>query len=243
MQELEPQEIIDQIRRQRTVTADGQTYPIRQHPIDAAEGRFLSEFISSRPEVVSVLEVGCAYGVSSLHIAGALSRRPGSEHLIIDPYQSTDWHGIGVTNLQRAAADFELREEPSEIVMPQLLGRNFDLVFIDGLHTFDQTFVDLYYANRLIKPGGYIVLDDANWASVAKAFTYFAAYPCYEVVGGASTFSNRVRSLGAKILKPLAETLFPRRLYDRYASAKYPTMVAFQKVAEDERDQAWFCSF
>ena len=101
------QAVIDEIRRTRTVTSrDGHTHPIRQHPIDAAEGRFLSEFISGRPEIMSVLEVGCACGVSTLHIAGAFSGRPRSEHLIIDPFQSTDWHGIGVANLDRAGIDF-----------------------------------------------------------------------------------------------------------------------------------------
>jgi predicted O-methyltransferase YrrM len=154
--------------------------------------------------------------------------------------------GIGVANLERAGVDFyELREEPSEIALPQLLrdGAEFDLVFIDGWHTFDQTLVDLYYANRLIKPGGYIVLDDADWLAVAKAISYFAAYPCFEIVGGASAFALRIRNLIGKVLKPIAETIFPRWLYDRYAAAKYPTMVAFQKIAEDERNYTWFRSF
>ncbi len=63
---MQPQAVIDEIRRQRTVTsADGKTYPIQKHGIDAAEGRFLSEFIASRPDITRTLEVGCAYGFSS----------------------------------------------------------------------------------------------------------------------------------------------------------------------------------
>ena len=35
--------------------------------------------------------------------------------MIIDPFQSTDWHNIGITNLKRAGFDFfELIEKPSE---------------------------------------------------------------------------------------------------------------------------------
>jgi predicted O-methyltransferase YrrM len=113
---MQPQAVIDEIRRQRTVTsADGKTYPIQKHDIDAAEGRFLSEFIASRPDITRTLEVGCAYGFSSLHITSALAGRQGTHHIIVDPFQSTDWSGIGVTNLDRAGVDFyELREEPSE---------------------------------------------------------------------------------------------------------------------------------
>jgi predicted O-methyltransferase YrrM len=116
----------------------------------------------------------------SLHIAAALGGRPRAQHIIVDPFQSTDWHGIGVANLDRAGVDlYELREEPSELVLPQLLrdGVEFDLVFIDGLHTFDQTFLDLYYANRLIKRGGYIIIDDATWPAVSKGYFAFRGLP------------------------------------------------------------------
>jgi predicted O-methyltransferase YrrM len=245
---MRPQAIIDEIRRQRTVTsADGKTYPIQKIPIDAAEGRFLSKFIASHPDIIRTLEVGCAYGLSSLHIASALAGRQGAHHLIIDPFQSTTWSGIGVANLDRAGVDFyELLEELSEIALPQLLkdGARFDLVFIDGWHTFDQTLLDMYYANRLVRLGGYIIVDDANWASVSKAISYFAKYPCYEIAGGASAPVARLANIIAKVLKPIAETMFPRWLYDRwYHASKYPSMVALQKVAEDERSATWFRSF
>jgi predicted O-methyltransferase YrrM len=247
LNKMRTQTIIDEIRQKRTVTStDGKTYPIKKHGIDAAEGRFLTEFIASRPDIIRTLEVGCAYGLSSLHIAGALARRPGAHYTIIDPFQNTDWSGIGVANLDRAGVDFyELREEPSEIALPALLadGAEFDLVFIDGWHTFDQTLLDMYYANRLIKSGGYIILDDADWVAVSKAVSYFATYPCYEMVDGASAPALRLPGLIVKLLKPVAETVFPRWLYDRYAVAKYPSMVALQKVTDDERSYRWFRSF
>ena len=54
----------------------------------------------------------------------------------------------------------------------------------------------------------------------------------------------RVINLLAKLLKPLAETIFPRWLYDyAYRLGKYPSMVALQKVAEDDRSFRWFRSF
>jgi predicted O-methyltransferase YrrM len=245
---MQAQALIDEIRRERTVTgADGKTYPLQKHAIDTAEGRFLSEFIAGRPDIIRALEIGCAYGLSSLHIASALAGRPEARHVIIDPFESTAWNGIGVTNLDRAGIDFyELREKPSEIALPELLNERaeFDLAFIDGWHTFDQTLIDMYYANRLVKVGGYIIIDDANWISVSKAISQFANYPCYEIVGTSSGRVIRVVNLLWKIVKPFAEAFFPHWLYDYfYGLGKYPSMVALQKVAQDERNWKWFRSF
>jgi predicted O-methyltransferase YrrM len=245
---VQAQAVIEEIRRQGTVTGtDGRTYPIRKHGIDLAEGRFLSEFIASRPDIIRTLEIGCAYGLSSLHIASALAGRPEAHHIIVDPLESTAWHGVGLANLDRASIDFyELREKPSEIALPELLeeGAEFDLVFIDGWHTFDQTLVDMYYANRLVKVGGYIIIDDANWISVSKAVSHFTAYPCYEIVGGSSGRVMRVVNLLWSFVRPFAVAFFPHWFYDYfYRRGKYPSMVALQKVARDERNWKWFRSF
>src|ERR1700730_7046516 len=244
---MQAQALIDEIRRERTVTAeDGKTYPIHKHGIAVAEGSFLTEFIAGRPNVIRTLEVGCAYGLSSLHIASALAGRPGAHHVIVDPDESTAWSGVGVTNLDRAGIDFyELREEPSEIALPQLLkeGAEFDLAFIDGWHTFDQTLIDMYYANRLVKVGGYIIIDDADLISVSKAISYFAEVPCYKIVAGAAGPVTRVVNVLWRLGKPFAELLFPRWLYDYfYGLGKYPSMVAMQKVTEDNRNWKWFRS-
>ena len=68
----------------------------------------------------------------------------------------------------RTGFDFIIfKEELSEIALPSLLkekeGR-FDLIFIDGLHSYDQVMLDFYYANRLIRIGGFIVFDD-TWVN------------------------------------------------------------------------------
>ena len=39
-------------------------------------------------------------------------------------------------------------------------GERFDLIFLDGLHLFDQTLRDLIHAIQRLKPGGAIVIDD-----------------------------------------------------------------------------------
>src|SRR5262245_60024635 len=80
--------------------------------IDALEGAFLQDVIRGvRPTVG--LEVGCAYGVSSLFICEALREVGARQHIIIDPYQhgsnhtgpDSGYEGIGLLNLKRAGYD------------------------------------------------------------------------------------------------------------------------------------------
>ena len=73
-----------------------------------------------------VLEIGCAYGISSLYIGEALKRREHPQHTIIDPLQNSYWQVIGIHNLRSAGyLDFvQLIEMPSEIVLPRFLEEN-----------------------------------------------------------------------------------------------------------------------
>jgi predicted O-methyltransferase YrrM len=50
--------------------------------IDPREGELLNK-------VIRTLEVGCAYGMSALHICNAVDGREGAIHTIIDPFQHT----------------------------------------------------------------------------------------------------------------------------------------------------------
>jgi hypothetical protein len=175
--------------------------------------------------------------------------------VIIDPFQHQSWHGVGVYNLQRAGFSFyELIEKPSEFILPELVQREagtYDLVFIDGFHTFDQVLLDFYYANRLIRIGGYIVLDDCNMASISRAVAYMVKYPCYRLIsgfGGNLHKNSLVRRIGyaARFILPssLAGYILPKNIYDRYYSrVMYPSMVVLRKIEEDKRSWDWFATF
>ncbi|MER3432470.1 MAG: hypothetical protein C4288_03335 [Leptolyngbya sp. ERB_1_1] len=244
--------VIDEIFQTRIVIdRTGQSHPLHSN-VDQQEGEFLFNLIDSDPNIEKTLEIGCAYGLSSLHICAALSKRSAAHHWILDPFQHKQFHGIGITNLERSNFNFfKLIEEPSEFALPTIAKEqpnSFDLVFIDGWHTFDHTLLDLFYANRLIKVGGYIVVDDCGMASVSKAVSYVANYPALEI----KTQSQRPKT-GTSTLKQIVKTaippaiaqyVLPHHLYDYYyVRTLYSSMVAFQKVAEDDRNWNWFQSF
>ena len=68
-----------------------------------------------------------------------------------------------------------LIEKKSYEAMPELLKKeeeNFDFIFIDGWHTFDYTLVDFFYADKLLRKGGIIIIDDATHLGVKKCLKY-----------------------------------------------------------------------
>jgi len=126
-----------------------------------------------------VIEVGLAYGSSALAIAEALcsSGMPQVSHIIIDAFQATAYDNVGLDllNAARVADQITFIGEASSIALARLATDRVtaDAAFVDGSHRFHEVFVDLYFLRKLVRPGGLIILDDAEWPSVATALRYF----------------------------------------------------------------------
>lgn len=144
--------------------------------LPAADANLLVAVLDA--EVRSVIEIGLAYASSALAIAESLVTHGSGNwrHVIVEPYQSLFDH-VGVELLTDAGLEgrYELIEEESQIALPRLAadGELFDAAFVDGSHKFHNVFVDLYYLQRLVAPGGLVVLDDCGWEPVATAVDYF----------------------------------------------------------------------
>jgi predicted O-methyltransferase YrrM len=226
--------------------------------IPAAEGLCLQR-VCSAPDVRKTLEVGCAYGLSAMFICNSFAGKAGScRHTMIDPYQSSVFGRRGIRNLEEAGLrDFQLLEEPSELALPRLVaaGERFDAALIDGYHTFDQTIVDFYYINRLLRVGGYLAIDDCNLPAVNRAVRYMLTYPCYRFVCSTAHGSRGRGAIGAAkwalsiLLKPLTWPL-GKASYEIFDGSLISTrvlrladtarMLVLQKVAEDQRWVSWF---
>ena len=68
----------------------------------------------------------------------------------------------------------ELHEELSYRALPQLeqAGTRVDLAFIDGWHTFDFAFVDFFFIDKMLREGGVVLFDDADWRSIRPILRY-----------------------------------------------------------------------
>lgn len=156
------------------------------------EGVYLYNFTMkfNKPRV---MEVGMANGISSFFICSALKKN-GGNLVSIDPYQTTKWNSMGMKLLK----EYDLHnyqtliEKKSYSALPYLLDKRkkFDIIFIDGWHTFDYTLVDFFYGDLLLEIGGYIIIDDVLHHGVDKSVKYINKnYRHFEKVKGPSTFA------------------------------------------------------
>jgi predicted O-methyltransferase YrrM len=220
-----------------------------QFEISPEEGELLSSIIRDDPGILRTLEVGCAYGLSSLYICFSLKGRMGASHTIIDPYQSIHYDGIGIKQLEEAGIDFfNLIEDKSEIVLPSLLKQmegTFDFVFVDGFHTFDHTLLDCFYATRLLRVGGYLAIDDVSWPSIRRVVDFLQNYPCYEIHGAVTIreFRSWKKTALRAVMFPISRDAWAKvlsnRLYRRIFSEKEYSLIALKKISEDERSFNW----
>lgn len=229
--------------------------------VSRAEGRFIQELVRVN-HFGRTLEIGCAFGFSSVFICDASAGRPDARHVIIDPFQTSGFGRRGIDSLERTGfRHYELVERASEYELPRLAeaGEKFDFCLIDGCHTFDHTLLDFFYINRMLRVGGIVVFDDVNMPAINKVAKYVATYPCYRLVGAVNERGwqrralNAFRLAAATLLLPftkLAGLLLSHEFLDgslvRPSSIKkldYATMVAFRKETEDERDCEWYQFF
>lgn len=223
----------DILRTGRVQSPSGQLFEAQAHSIAREEGEFLQSLIYKADPTVS-LEVGLAYGVSTLFICDALHKRPETRHIVIDPDQHSVWEGIGMRNLQAAGYQelIELHTMPSFRALPQLeaQGLRVDFAFIDGWHTFDYAFVDFYFIDKLLNVGGIVVLDDANWPAIRKLCRYIATNHAYTPICMADAPDRRI-SRKKRLLNMAMR--FP------YLSRKLPTTLRSELIETDARLGLW----
>jgi predicted O-methyltransferase YrrM len=190
--------VLAEILRSREVrTIDGQLRQLHSN-IGEAEGKFIQDVIRDLKPKCSI-EIGCAYGVSSLFICEALADVGAERHIIIDPYQLGSGHrgpdsgyeGIGLLNLKRAGLDriVDFHAELSFRCLPRLLeqGVMVDFAFVDGMHTFDYAFVDFFFLDKMLRPGGVIIFDDYSiYPSIHKLCRYIVRNLPYSPIGPAT---------------------------------------------------------
>ncbi|WP_413798942.1 class I SAM-dependent methyltransferase [Streptomyces iranensis] len=127
----------------------------------------------------TVVEVGLAYGSSALAVGEALVSRGHADprHILIDPFQEDMWANTGWDLLCSAGLDriATLLPARSSDAFPRLIAEGLiaDAAFVDGSHLFHDVFLDFYYLRKVVKPGGLVIIDDADKSSVRTAAHYF----------------------------------------------------------------------
>ncbi len=239
--------VVDQVLTTRRVTlADGSTIEANSFiPRDSCE---LLYDVVRDTRASRTLEVGMAYGVSTVCLADAVRQVSGDRgrHIAIDPAQTAGWRAGGLAQLARAGlADVvELLELKSHVALPQLLarGERIQVGFIDGWHTFDHTLIDFFYIDLMLEPRGMLVFDDVGYPAIHKLVRFILANRSYTLErvldqNDSATASLRARRRLKRLLRPLARTdqdpsPANNALFSRIALAH---TVALRKTGEDTR--------
>jgi len=227
--------------------ADGNTWEAFPASISHEDGMALYHIVR-QAQAKRTLEVGMAFGVSSLFILQALDENHGEQHTSIDPWQEAWWHRAGLANVKRAG--FERLHRfflaPSYEAMPKLIenGEEFDFVFIDGNHRFEYTLMDFMYADRLLSTGGYLMLHDPWLPSIRKVVAFIIRnrdesyqvsteymQPPRSVVKGVA---SALRALRRDPYDVVSARYFARRVFRNYCVLK-----KIRHVEAEELDRTW----
>lgn len=108
------------------------------------------------------LEIGVSKGTTFHHLNAGLK-------VAVDPRFQFDWEA---EKAQRGPST-QYYEVPSDVYFGSIVDRSqeFDVIYLDGLHTFEQTLRDFTNALAHLADGGVIVIDDV------KPSSYHASLP------------------------------------------------------------------
>ena len=223
-------DVLDEILRTGFVkSADDEPVELNSQ-ISKEEGEFLQKLILELKPKVSV-EVGLAFGISSLFICEALAQVQAERHIIIDPYQLSYWKGIGLNNLKKAGYEklIDFKEVSSHRALPQLEaeGVKIDFAFVDGWHTFDYVLMEFFYIDRLLRVGGVVAFDDTFYRSIRKVCRYIITNRAYTVIPDSSSPKTPKPWLKTRLLlkTPIISTYLKRITGVNY--------IAFRKERDD----------
>jgi predicted O-methyltransferase YrrM len=119
------------------------------------------------------LEIGTAEGGSAMIVMSAIQALGFNDFqgVCIDPK-----FDISPTTKQALANNFSFFEEISSLAVLKKakaqVGGLFDVLLVDGDHSYDYALADIILAIPFVEPGGYILVDDAGYYQVRDAIQY-----------------------------------------------------------------------
>ena len=170
--------VLERLYRQREVVLrSGRRTPICPPGINPAKGEYLFRLVRERRPALT-LELGFAYGLSTLFITEALRQNGGGHHIVIDPLEQTRFDGLGLRHLEEAGLRewVTFHEQPAELCLPRLVEEGVapDIAFDDSGHLFDHVITEVLFLALMLRSGGLLVIDDANLPGVARACDFVA---------------------------------------------------------------------
>lgn len=123
---------------------------------------------------VKILEIGSYEGLSSTYFAdNFLWQHEGSRLTCVDPFSTADTTAPVTDATERVFLSNVARCRcPEKVLHVKMFSRDFfasnhetsfDFIYIDGSHLVEDLVFDMEESYKVIKPGGYILIDDYRW--------------------------------------------------------------------------------
>ncbi len=125
----------------------------------------------------NLVEIGFAVGISTLFMLCALEK--DAELISVDPYQKIQWDKFGLINVDNILKEQNLPKTTHKFIEDysknffKNTNKSYDLVFIDGDHSYQGTMIDLFGAKKLLKKNGLMIIDDVIHNDVKNALNNF----------------------------------------------------------------------
>lgn len=236
--------IIEQIYSSGVVEdADHNQYPHDTSSVFYTSGAILYHLIRDF-NLSKTLEVGFAYGLSTLFICQGLADNGQGSHIAIDPYQERKFRSIGLLNIERASLSqfLQFYPQPSYQALAELNAQkaSFDFAFVDGSHLFDFIMVDFFFIDRMLTRNGFIVFDDLWLPSVRKVVSFALHNRAYRLIKPSrkikTSWSSRLGFIGKRFLQNPLGRDWPVKWIPY-------NVVILQKIDDDKRKWTFYRDF
>ncbi|HVU98918.1 MAG TPA: class I SAM-dependent methyltransferase [Puia sp.] len=196
------------------------------------------------------LEIGFAYGTSTLAIVEEVAKKNG-RHTVIDKFQLEGWGGNGLDLVRQAGYgdSLEFIGKFCYASLPELMsaGRRFDFAYIDSTKQLDWLLVDFFYIDKMLDPGGMIVFDDVSFPGIRKLLRYLSQFPDYRIhsqypVNAPITGLRKAAGV-LKGIPGMKKLLRPEILVSDYEMGLNAECIALEKTGEDQRRWDWHAEF
>ncbi len=133
-------------------------------------------------KITSALEIGCFEGQATCYMAenwlakvceydvvdtfGGSEEEDGMADVMDNLEQSDFIYDNFIHNISHYPdTNFRVHRGESQLIVPKLYedGETYDFIYIDASHLADDTFVDGYYAWKMLREGGIMIFDDFKW--------------------------------------------------------------------------------
>ena len=167
--------LLSMYRNEPQLGSDGKLCEIdRLTRTEPANGMWLYDLYRRLTPTAS-LEVGFAYGFSTLFFLAAIAKNGTGAHTAIDLFEHSAWKGVGIEKVRQVSANAFRFIGDTDVQAAADLARErraFDFIFIDGNHRFDDVLVDFTLFAPLLNKGGCIVFDDMWMRSIRSAVSF-----------------------------------------------------------------------